>query len=390
MKFSKKLAWIIPAIIMSTTIFAETTDLADCCDPCPPPPPECDPCYEASQNKPYDQGYEICEGTLPKAYNAPGRIDICDGVDAYVTGSFIYWEALGDQLDLGIFHIATLTPNEYRVVKFSTEYEPGFKVGLGTHFEHDDWDLYAEYTRIHMSKGTSATPPTISSSDNFYLSWLVFDDLSPNTYTLNNITGNIDATWSKNLDKFDLELGRSYYLGRKLIARPYVGGSAHWLDQSYTIAFTYISMPRTATYKNDSWAVGIRPGLNLQWIFVGGFRAFSNAAFNLMYAQNKVDGTGTINLTDQTFLRYKKHIVRDVEELVLGLAWGSYFCDDKWHMDFSVAYETQRYSHVNYMTKYAQMLEPDTQVSQVDYSSNLVKPGDIYFHGLTVTARFDF
>ena len=177
-----------------------------------------------------------------------------------------------------------------------------------------------------------------------------------------------------------------------MIARPYVGGSAHWIDQTYTLDFTYISMPRNITIKADSWAAGVRPGLNLQWIFISGFRAYSNAALNLMYARNKVDGNGISNTTEFTLLRYKKHILRDVEELVLGLAWGSYFTNDTWHMDISVAYEVQRYSHTNYMSKYAQMYSSDTSetVSLFELRSNLMKPGDLYLHGLTVTARFDF
>ncbi|NGX33201.1 MAG: hypothetical protein K1060chlam4_01262, partial [Candidatus Anoxychlamydiales bacterium] len=83
MKFIKKISWILPAVAMTVGASADDSDISSYCDPCPPKEaPDCDPCYEKSRNKPYEQGYEICEGALPKAYNAPARIDICDGIDA--------------------------------------------------------------------------------------------------------------------------------------------------------------------------------------------------------------------------------------------------------------------------------------------------------------------
>ena len=78
--------------------------------------------------------------------------------------------------------------------------------------------------------------------------------------------------------------------------------------------------------------------------------------------------------------KVEKDILRDVEELQIGLGWGSYFTSDKWHMDLSVAYEVQRYSHTNYMSYY----------SQIALGAIEVKSGDTYLHGLTLAARFDF
>ena len=69
-----------------------------CSDPC-------DSCTQEVQTKSYDQGYAICENDLPKAYNAPARIDLCSNVDAYLTGSFIYFEVILDQIDLSSIYI---------------------------------------------------------------------------------------------------------------------------------------------------------------------------------------------------------------------------------------------------------------------------------------------
>ncbi len=384
MNLIKKISWILPAIVMATGAFADDSDISNYCDPCPPQePPECDPCYEKSRNKPYEQGYEICEGTLPKAYNAPARIDICDGIDAYVTASFIYWEILGDQLDLGVTQTTGVTPNEFNPIKFSTDYEPGFKVGLGTHFSHDDWYLFAQYTRLHKTKSTHFEP-TSGVAGTFYTIWYLTDSTSAYSVSLLDIPDGVKGTFKMELDKIDLELGRAYYVGTNLIATPFIGASGHWMDQSYRLSLTSKATTNGGVYdvliKNDSWAIGPRFGLETKWIFYEGFRLFGYGAFSLMFSENDVSGDSTEADTKRTLKKVEKHILRDVEELQIGLGWGSYFTSDKWHMDLSVAYEVQRYSHTNYMS----------YDSQLVLGAHEVKPGDTFLHGLTVAARFDF
>jgi len=381
MKFIKKISWILPAIALTSGAFADNSDISSYCDPCPPKePPECDPCYEKSRNKPYEQGYEICEGALPKAYNAPARIDICDGIDAYVTGSFIYWKPMGDQIDLGVTRTTSDTPDTVKVIKMTTDFEPGFKVGLGTHFSHDDWHLYAQYTRLTGSY-SSTFVPTSGTVGNFYTNWFLIDLNNPVSINFTDIPLGVKGTWKVELNKIDLELGRAFYVGTNLITTPFVGASAHWMDQDYRLALSDTTYGAyNAYYKNKSWAIGPRFGLESKWIFYEGFRLFGYGAFALMYSDNDMSGNSTEADTAYTASKVEESNLRDVEELQIGLGWGSYFTSDKWHMDLSVAYEVQRYSHTNYMSYY----------SEFGLGATEVNPGDTYFHGLTVTARFDF
>jgi len=186
------------------------------------------------------------------------------------------------------------------------------------------------------------------------------------------------------LDKIDLELGRSFYTGTNLITTPFVGLSLHWMDQNYSLQLTSNATSNgglySASIKNDSWSVGPRFGFDTKWIFYEGFRLFGSGAFALMFSENDMSGTATEADTAYTISKVEENIVRNVQELVIGLGWGSYFTSDKWHFDLSVAYELQRYSQTNFMSYY----------SQINIESNEVKPGDTYLHGLTITARFDF
>ncbi|NGX34169.1 MAG: hypothetical protein K1060chlam1_00519 [Candidatus Anoxychlamydiales bacterium] len=384
MSLIKKISWILPAIALTSGAFADNSDISSYCDPCPPKEPsECDPCYEKSRNKPYEQGYEICEGALPKAYNAPGRIDICEGIDAYVTGSFIYWEIFGDQLDLGSARTDTDTPITVKAIKFTTEYEPGFKIGLGSHFSHDDWHLYAQYTRLHANESTT-WKPTVGATGVFITPFFLNDTSNSHSFNFTDIPNGVTSKWKMELDKIDLELGRAFYVGTNLITTPFVGLSGHWMDQSYSMSLTDGRTSGGGVFsgliKNDSWAIGPRFGFESKWIFYEGFRLFGYGAFALMFSENDMSGNTVESDTAYTASKVEELIVRDVEELAIGLAWGSYFTSDKWHMDLSVAYELQRYSHTNYMSYYSQLALSGTEV----------KPGDTFMHGLTLSARFDF
>ncbi|NGX44213.1 MAG: hypothetical protein K1060chlam3_00378 [Candidatus Anoxychlamydiales bacterium] len=408
MRLFRKMLWMLPIFALISMFLygrkhedsisekAPTPKDAKLCEPlleevqdtCSDP---CEPCSIEEPKKAYNQGYAICESDLPKAYNAPGRIDICEGFDTFVTASFIYWEALGDQLDLGIVRFGALDPQEYEIIKLNTEYKPGFKIGLGYNLNLDNWDLYAQYTRFHSSTSTTFNPSG-SSSNTFQTTYFM---AGHNGYTFGNFNGGIKGAWSTDLDKIDLELARSCYVGTNLIFRPFFGGSVHWLDERYDFNFTYVNIPFFGNFKNDSWAVGPRLGLDAKWILYKGFSFFGHGAYNLLFCSNETTGSGSeneslppaVNVLNYTLNKDKQNILRDVTEVQIGFAWGSYFCQNKWHADFAISYEGQKYSHTNYMSRYAQT---KTVVSNASIATVQVKPGDLFLHGLTVTARCDF
>ncbi|HEU64209.1 hypothetical protein LCGC14_2500350 [marine sediment metagenome] len=383
MRFFKKLFLALPIIALALMfLYGRKQDVSKSlkdepkCDKVMPVEPiTCDPCADEVQKKSYSQGYPICENDLPKAYNAAARIDVCGGLDTYITASFIYWESLSDQIDLAIVETGAGTERTLKILKFDTEYEPGFKVGLGTHFNHDNWDGYVQYTRLHQSESN-----TFKTGDETQTSFRPFWTVS----TFGNVVGDTKARWRMDLDKIDIELGRSYYVGTNLIFRPLLGVDVHWIDQKYSfdseVATTGIL---NSSIKNDSWGVGPRFGLNMNWFFYKGFKLFGNLAIDLMFASNEASGSVTQGVTNYSLQKYKKYIVRDVEEGAIGFGWGSYFTNDKWHFDISAAYEIQRYSHTNYMNKYSQAFSSN-------FATKQIKPGDLFLHGLTVTTRFDF
>ncbi|NGX34171.1 MAG: hypothetical protein K1060chlam1_00521 [Candidatus Anoxychlamydiales bacterium] len=389
MDMIKKITWVLSVIVLANSVFADDSEIARHCENCKPKEPvECDPCYEKSRDKLYDQGYGICEDILPEAYNAPGRIDICKDIDLYVTGNFIYWKPLLDQVEIGITRFEDTSGENifFEDIKFITDYKPGFKVGFGYNFSHhDNWHIYSQYTRLHETKSINFVPtrPSGITSGVFYPTNIGFP-------VTGSIPGSdINTTFKIELDKIDFELGRVYYIGANLITTLFAGATCHFLDQSYDQFVINIpsSVDFKTFFKNDSWAIGPRLGLETKWIFYRGFRLFANGAFSLMFSENDMSGlfvVFTSPVVTRNYKKVKKEIIRDVEELAIGFGWGSYFVNDKLHIDLSVAYEAQRYSHTNYMNYYSHLV--NTGIS----STFLEKPGDAFLHGLTVSARLDF
>jgi len=331
-------------------------------------------CEDEDCSLSYTQGEQICKNDLPMGYNAPGSIAICGGIKSFIVGEFIYWEQLSDQLDIGTVNITNTTPQEFEILKFKSDYQMGFKVGVGTHFKRDDWDLFAQYTRLHKTENTIFDPSYKTGT--FNTSWFY---TNTNQFTLSTITTDIKSTWKIDLDKIDLELGRSYYLGSSLILRPFASLSGHRIDQKYDLSLTTTQLYSSST-KDDSWSIGPRFGLSTNWFLYRGFNLFGYIALSLLYAENEISGSGDENQVTYILKKIDKNILRDVEEFKLGFAWGSYFTNNKWHINLSLAYEAQRYSHTNYMSS----------SSQINLEANEVKPGDLFLQGLSAAARFDF
>ena len=75
--------------------------------------------------------------------------------------------------------------------------------------------------------------------------------------------------------------------------------------------------------------------------------------------------------------------LRPTLDMGLGLGWGMYFYDRTYHIDFAAKYDFMLLWDQNVMRKLVSQLE----TNNIGYTD---PTGDLYLHGLTVKARFDF
>jgi hypothetical protein len=367
-------------------------------------PENCGPKSECSP-KPKDP----CDGpcmpdcalpcNFPRAYNESGRINVdsCHW-DLFADASFIYWHVSQEYMDIGrtaLFFAQDTAATPVRDAASLTpdfDYKPGFKVGAGISCDKDDWQLEGVYTRLHQQISYSTGTPitTVVAGNPVIVNNEWFVNLSTSAQQQ---FATMASKWTMNMDLFDLLLSRPFYLGRKLILKPYTGLSGMLLRQKYHIDGVFPrSITTTVAESNNwsrSWAIGPSIGANFLWLLCYGVRIEADAGMRLFYERfTKLKHRESFNQAVSATAPISGHMpvtgtLRPVTDLSLGLGWGSYFASNKYHVDLSASYEFALFAHQNMMRQVVGRLANNN----IGYSNPI---GDLFMHGLTATARFDF
>lgn len=353
----------------------------DCCSTCGCNDCCCKPC-------------DFCPPERPEiaAYNAPKFYDIKCGWNVFLTASFVYAEAKQQNMQT----IQTNSSIYYQNFDFSSfskmsnEYKPAFKVGLGFNWGCDNWNFYAEYFRYHADAGKGSFTKNAPEPLNGAMSACFY--LSPFRASLDSIAPtsvSATTTWRLDMDRVDFNLRRKYFVGECLIVQPSIGLSAAWIDQKqdtiYVCNFVNGSTTTLVNNSSDSWAVGAKTALDTEWTFCRSFRIIGNAGFAILYTDyNKIKSNATQSTTTtvatETYNSSRSLcFLRPDANVAIGLGWGDYWCCNDWYFDLSAVYEFHTY--------YNQNVLPNLKDCSQDPSSF---NGDLYLHGLILTARLDF
>jgi hypothetical protein len=330
----------------------------------------------------FEQGSAVKE-EMACGYNASSRIDVNGAWDVFINGSYILWQP--EQSGLAI---AKYSPSSGKSspVNMDFDFHSGFKVAFGTNLNHDNWMAVAEYTRLHTRDHASAT---VSLSP--YVAYL-----APFYESSGNSTGKCSSAaghWQLKYDMIDFSFGRPCYVGTHLTFKPFFGLRGGWIDQHLDAEYTNLSnVPAVYSMGNvwnrsNSWLVGPRAGVGMNWLLGIGFRVLANAAGSLNYQEFKTRHAEAINLTPsfsgfvQNFnAAEKNHQITPNIEGDIGLGWGTYFDNNNWHFDLLASYHFEVFWCQNEMARFSQEL----------INGIYGKSGSLNFQGLTVTAQLDF
>jgi hypothetical protein len=358
---------------------------------------------------PMEPGMPGHPGYVPAAYNYPAGIRAPNqDWDVYITGTFIWWKAHQDNMFTGVATnqssgtnvstaFSTGSPDLNNSVLFSRKpnYKPGFKVGLGWNTgSWDNWTVYGEYTWFHPGDGKDDDDdnecgecgcaaqvllvPTCNCPDGLYAS-------------------DLESKWKLDMDIADLSVGRPAYQGKRLVLNPFFGLRAMWIRQKWDVEYDAVSSTNVALgeYETEAhskaWSLGPRIGVDTSWLLGCGFRMIGNASASLLYTRytqvsyesNIPNGAaaGPAPLSDDVSWKFFKNYgtVRPNFELDAGFGWGWYI-GDMYHLDFAATYDFHAFWAQNMVADIA-----NWAVHWVDAA-----PGNLYLHGLTIKARFDF
>ena len=348
-----------------------------------------------AQIEPFEPGYEVEKEEMVHGYSYPGRIDVKGDWDFTLSASFLYWQMMAGGLDfLSYYNSET---SLYERIEFPFSYEPAFKVFAGMFFHnHDDWQLFADYTRHYSHNKCVATSRPGA-----------HDSLVPAVWTTGSTKSQgvpkAEGHYHMGIDILNLSVGRYFYLGSHLILNPFLGARADWIhdkwNSKYHQIMTYTDpngnqiteeFDLPSWYKTKSWALGPRVGLEARYLLGEGCRLFGRGAVSLVYKRSHLDGDLTYldrvsgrqtNYEVKTYAVYneKDSLLRPELELGLGFGWGTYLDSQNWNIDFSAGYDLIMIWNQQIMSSHF-----------MEHLLGELSPNHVFLHGLTLSFAFDF
>ncbi|MCP5503985.1 MAG: MOMP family protein [Chlamydiales bacterium] len=330
------------------------------------------------------------------AQTASARPEV-DGYGWFFTFDVLYWHAKvgGTEFAYTDQDPRAQLPVSGRTKDIDFEWDWGLRVGLGYNFDHDGWDLRAQYTWFDTN-GSDSTRSGINSSI-VPLRGSSTIVANVNTSTANQFLYCTSAKSQYDFDysAIDLELGRAYFISGKLSFRPHWGLKTAWIDQEQITRYTGgIVDPNSPTQLGlegntvhvkddcDFWGLGPRVGLDSRWHLGYGFSIFGNVAGALLFGYFDVEhkerysqfGDNRIKLSGN------RHAFSPTAQMQLGLRYDTYIHNNTQHIGVGLGFEAQYWWRQNQMLKI-----DDSQVLKYERYSE-----DVSMHGITLDIRWDF
>ncbi len=335
------------------------------------------------KTKGYKQGYGV-ENKLSAICNAPARY--MGSWEFFVTGNFLYWQVKETGLTVAeTSNSSTSIPGKMTIERLHHEYKPGMRAALGFNFEKDQWVGTVNYTRFHTTQHRHVKPT--AHAQKMSPLWLKYDNHNTSDSSFSYAKGK----WSLKLDLVDFDLSRPFYTGRDLTINFFGGLRGGWITQHYVAKYIEETLHTTPQNRSveKSWLLGGRGGFNGRWLIGAGFRFFSDVAINLFYQKMTVHvkEEDTTN-PDVLYLNEKSRngLITPNIDCIMGLGYGTYFGDKKWHFDISLGYELQAIFNQNYMR------EENNKLNAAGTFRGYVKETGttLGLHGITAACRLDF
>ncbi|GAB4186772.1 MAG: hypothetical protein Tsb0015_04810 [Simkaniaceae bacterium] len=363
-----------------------------------------------------DQVYITTPNGTCGANTAIGRpvlnsCDACCGSGWFVELSAIYWHAkvggsdyaYTDQDPAGDF------PIKGRMKDMDFHWDWGVKAGLGYNFEHDGWDLYLHYTFLD----TNGDDKTFAGLNDIVIPLRGAAILTTQTQTGGllqigtqgtfNFCTHAKSQYDFDFHSLDLELGRNFFVSKNLSLRPHMGLKAAWIDLEQITRYyggdatldlngdPILGLDGNTVHvkdKNNFRGFGPRTGLNTEWYLGRGFSLFGETSlamvFGLFDAEHKE--RYSLDVENQRIrLEINRHGFTPTVQFHLGIAYKTYFNDDRNHLTLRLGYDSQYWWRINqttYVSDTISTVNPAVRYARYSEDASLM--------GITFDARIDF
>ncbi len=317
--------------------------------------------------------------------NPSSRYQVENGWNLFLNLEFLWWVAKED----GLFYAqngysgvetSAVPPDgtinfDGRLKKVKPHFRPGFRIGFGGNMGYDEWDILLNWTWFQShARGEKKG------------SLLTLWGHPEATGAGNNLDGATFAKgmWSLHLNLIDVEMGRSFWVGKHLSLRPFIGIRGAWIDQHFDIHYDYTTTPETSgkiRAESNFEGAGARAGLDMRFALIGGWSFYGLASGSMLYGfygcdfHEHWDSVQVANALDGF------RSAASTAQLALGVRWDTYVHKDRYHFGFYAGWEQNIWFGVNKMNHYFHNLS-DGSLQQMN--------NDLTLSGGTFGMRFDF
>ena len=262
------------------------------------------------------------------------------------------------------------------VPSFNFKWDYGFRLGVGAHLLHDQWDTFLYWTRFHTDAHHSIAPILqLIPAQEFFAGFLSGDN-----------PRSISAKWSLSFNLADWELWRSYSISDGLLMRPFLGIKAGRINQSIHARYDDLIINDVPTnnfgnecLKNNFFGIGPSGGVNSTWHLYNGGSQFLSLFGDFSTAL--LWGTWTCSDVYNNNLSYSSCVNTQKSSLgalafrgFMGVKWETGINADKSYFTAKIGYEMQFWlNQLRINTFQLQRLQEDLTIQ-----------------GVTVCFQFDF
>lgn len=230
--------------------------------------------------------------------------------------------------------------HDYKILKFDSA--PGYRVGVGYNLSYDRLDTQFSYTWFQSFASARQKGQITSLSLASRLSLLE---------PFNSIK--VSSKLSYNI--FDGDLGRYFYLSKRLQIRPFVGIKGGWINQNLHLEYEkdfIIEIAGKEKFANDFAGVGPKGGALLKFVFGQSmhnyFSLFGSLEAGFLWGRWKATDRFIDSLnTKIDFITSPRNFGALVFHSMFGFSWDYNFNKNSKHLSMQIGYEIQDW--LNYL-----------------------------------------
>ena len=313
----------------------------------------------------------------PKSSITPAVAPIVlNGVGLIVSADFIWWKtnisgmeyATNGVVDGGDFVRAGASAKRGHVAQPDFDFEPGIKVGMGLDFSYDGWDLTAEYTWLHSGMQRNSLSAHRGSGAIDLLPAVFSDGDFESTHV-----AKASSRWNQHFNVLDLELGRNFFISRRLTLRPHLGLKNAWISEYWRVKSVVAegSDRLLQRRKQSLWGMGTRAGLDTVWHFSRNWGLYGDIAVTALWSDFHIRARDKDGRVKTFNTREVITEVIPVLETGIGITYMTWFNDEDCAFQVSAGWEEQVWLGFNNFV-------------------NSNRTGNLSLHGLTAKAAIAF